>query len=448
MGDAFRVPDYRELFFAGKVVADVAVLDDRLGWVSTFAVTRERTLDKNRNRYRRSCPLPKNIVFFFSTKFSLSPRIPPQVENVNLAKFPLEAFAETVHRVRIYPAAVRDEPDDAAALRVDAVGCPAERLDVAVVERVLVRRGTPLRIALVDAGVQIRVLLVLRVVVCGLLPHGIRRVSDHHLDGRALLGAGARAVHRENVLAEILLAGALRKLETVREANPFERRKFRGTARVVVGVLDVHARDVVGEQHDFVRLDFLSVFAFEVLPWDQPALDKPSHESSRARERIDDVHVLVGKAPPELHFQDVVDASDDEIDAFHRRIDNAQFFDRFRERAFKELVVKLDDDFLLALGAFDAFRAELHAVHELFEAPLVAIFRHVLDDIDNALERPRNGILPGEVVAVKEGFENGPRDQVLREHLDSGFLVYARVQVLLERGKEPFEFLFRPGIGP
>ncbi|MBQ3779888.1 MAG: hypothetical protein II835_17800, partial [Fibrobacter sp.] len=64
---------------------------------------------------------------------------------------------------------------------------------------------------------------------------------------------------------------------------------------------------------------------------------------------------------------------ENKINAFHRRIDNAKLFNGLGKRTLEEFIVKFNDNFLLALGTFNAFGTEFHALVKIFKASLIDI---------------------------------------------------------------------------
>ena len=91
----------------------------------------------------------------------------------------------------------------------------------------------------------------------------------------------------------------------------------------MIRVFDIHARDIISQQNNFIRLEFLLELAFQILFANKPALDKPRYERSCSRKRIDNVHVFVTKFTAKFLTQNVIHAMENKIDTFHRRIDNA-----------------------------------------------------------------------------------------------------------------------------
>ena len=66
------------------------------------------------------------------------------------------------------------------------------------------------------------------------------------------------------------------------------------------------------------------------------------------------MNVLVRQRTVELLLQDILDRTDDEVNALDRGIDDAELFSNLRKRALEELVVKFDNHALLALGIVNA----------------------------------------------------------------------------------------------
>ena len=99
----------------------------------------------------------------------------------------------------------------------------------------------------------------------------------------------------------------------------------------------------------------------------RPALQQAGDEGAGAGEGVDDMHALAAQGLAELVLQHIVDAVDDEIHDFHRRIDDAEALGHLREGVAEKLVVQLDDDFLLAGGVVDAVGAHFHAGIEFLQ---------------------------------------------------------------------------------
>ena len=102
-------------------------------------------------------------------------------------------------------------------------------------------------------------------------------------------------------------------------------------------MLDVHAGDVVGQQHDFVAVEFVGVFVRQGGALD--LLHDAGDEVAGAGERVKDVHALVGEAFSELLLQDFFDGADHEIDDGLRRVDDAHGVGLLGVEALEELFV-------------------------------------------------------------------------------------------------------------
>ena len=73
-----------------------------------------------------------------------------------------------------------------------------------------------------------------------------------------------------------------------------------------VGVLDVHAGDVVGQQHDFIAVQFVGVFVGERGRFD--VLHDADDEVAGADEGVEDVDAVVAEGSAEFGLQDFFDA--------------------------------------------------------------------------------------------------------------------------------------------
>ena len=121
-------------------------------------------------------------------------------------------------------------------------------------------------------------------------------VASCALDAVVVLGEDA-GVERVVVLAD---------LEGVGEDDAVERAAYvaaSGSARRVVGGLDVDGGDVVGEQQDLVGVQLAGVLAGQVVRLDQAGLEQPDDEGAGAGEGVEDVDALVGEALAELGWR-------------------------------------------------------------------------------------------------------------------------------------------------
>ena len=365
--DAAELRYGRQFFFAGEIVADVVVVD-----LSLFP--RLRFFDEDGYGNRGAGALSEYVVFFLAAAFAGCAGIAAQVEDVEAAEFFSQAFAQAVGGVGFYPAGIGDEADDAViAFFFDAVGCPADGADVAVVEGVFVGGGRLGGVGLADAFIQVRIGDIGVIVVGRFLSGGIGRVADDDADVQGFLPFAAGAVVHQHFVE---IVAFFVHLEGVGEADAGEglvcRRLVFAACQVVVGGFDIDGGDVVGEQDDFVGVYFGAVFLRQASARDDAALQQAGDEGACTRERVEDVHTFILQAAVELAAQDVFDAVDDEVHDFDRGVNDAEAFGHAREGVAEEFVVKLDDDFLFARRAVDAFGAHLHGFVEFLQA--VAFF--------------------------------------------------------------------------
>jgi hypothetical protein len=100
-------------------------------------------------------------------------------------------------------------------------------------------------------------------------------------------------------------------------------------------------------------VDFIPVFAFHILRANEARLEEPGDKSSRPDEGVQDMDIFIGDGAVEFLLQDILDGVEHEIDAFHRSIDDAQFFNCQRESTLEELFIEVLDDGLLAGQVID-----------------------------------------------------------------------------------------------
>ena len=73
-------------------------------------------------------------------------------------------------------------------------------------------------------------------------------------------------------LREKFVVLLLRQLESVRQADAAVRQVGFPTSNVMEYRFDVHIGDIIGQQHDFIAMDFIQVFALHVLRSDKAGL--------------------------------------------------------------------------------------------------------------------------------------------------------------------------------
>ena len=143
----------------------------------------------------------------------------------------------------------------------------------------------------------------------------------------------------------------------------------------MVGGLNVDGGDVVGEQDDFIGVNFAFVFFRQPVARDDATLQQAGDEGTCAGERVEDMHAFVLQAAFEFVLQDVFYAFDDEIDDFNGRVNDAEPFGHTREGVAEEFVVEFHDDFLFAFGGFDAAGTQVDGFVEGLQG--VALFVEV-----------------------------------------------------------------------
>ena len=143
----------------------------------------------------------------------------------------------------------------------------------------------------------------------------------------------------------------------------------------MVGGFDVDGGDVVGEQDDFVGVDFAFVFFRQPVVRDDAALQQAGDEGACAGEGVEDVHAFVLQAAFEFVLQDVFHAFDDEIDDFDGRVHNTESFGHAWEGVAEKFVVELYNNFLFAFGSFNTAGTQVDGVVEGLQG--IALFVEV-----------------------------------------------------------------------
>ena len=223
------------------------------------------------------------------------------MEDVNAAELISEALAQSISSPSFKKTRVGYEPNDAAV--ADAVACPANRTDIAVVETSGQSCLRTCCVCVVDSSVQLRICDILIVVVLTTLPNRIRRVSHDDTDVEGLLAFAAVAVVGEEIADEVTF---FVELESISETDALEGFVFPADESVIDS-LDVDGGDIVGEQDDFVGVDLVFVFVRELLLADEAALKQAGDEGAGAGEGIDDVDSLAAEGLAELALQEVID---------------------------------------------------------------------------------------------------------------------------------------------
>ena len=104
-------------------------------------------------------------------------------------------------------------------------------------------------------------------------------------------------------------------------------------------MLDVHAGNVIGEQHDFVAVQFVFVFVGQVGGFD--LVHDIDDEVAGADEGVEDVNAFVAEGASEFFLQDFLYAAHHEIDDGLRGVDDAVGVGFFRRISLEEALVNL-----------------------------------------------------------------------------------------------------------
>ena len=129
------------------------------------------------------------------------------------------------------------------------------------------------------------IFLVLRIVVGRLLPHGVGRIANDDADGRAALRFHRFGVLAEEMFEDVVLA-VFPQLESVGKADAIVGQIFRLRTHLLKDTLDVDIRNIVRQQHEFVGVNLLRVFAHHIFRTDESRLQKARDESASAGEGV------------------------------------------------------------------------------------------------------------------------------------------------------------------
>ena len=183
------------------------------------------------------------------------------------------------------------------------------------------------------------------------------------------------------------------------------------------GILNVDGGDIVGQQHDLVGVYLLGVLTHQVVARNQPALQQAHRECARAGKGVEQMHVLVRQAAPELLAQKIIDRVQHEVDDLHRRVDNAQPLHHLGECRLEEFVVQLDDNALFALSVVDAGCTLAHRIVETLQRGRVFLNGLRLQQVEHFLHGDGNRVVLDKRVALKKRIKDRPGNDMLREHL-------------------------------
>ena len=159
------------------------------------------------------------------------------------------------------------------------------------------------------------------------------------------------------------------------------------------------------------------------------------------------MHALAAQGLVEFLSQQVINAVQDEIHHFHRRVDDAQAFGHFREGIAEELVVQLDHDLLFAGGVVDAFGAQLHAVVELLQRGGLLFETLLVEHIQHGLHGLAHRVVTGEAVVCEQRIEHRLGDQMLGQHFDDFGIGDLVVEIVTQFGGKGIERIPRGNLG-
>lgn len=95
------------------------------------------------------------------------------------------------------------------------------------------------------------------IVIGGFLPYGIRRIGHDDADVLTIQALDAFGIFREHFAEKISFFA---HLEGVRQTQAFERLVILSLHDAMVGFLNVHAGNVIGQQDNFTGKEFFPVF--------------------------------------------------------------------------------------------------------------------------------------------------------------------------------------------
>ena len=244
-------------------------------------------------------------------------------------------------------------------------------------------------------------------IIIRFLSYGIRRVANNDANIQLFLPFAAFAVIFHCAVQQVVF---FVHLEGIGEADTVKRRVLAavgcipanmGLDNAVIGRFDIDGCDVVGEQDDFIGVNFVLVFFRQSLGGNDAALQQAGNECSRPGKGVKDMHLFILQTAVKFAAQDVFHAPDNEIDDFHRSINDTKAFGHFRKGIAEEFVVEFNNNFLLACDAFNPGSAQLHGIIKRFES--IAFLVQVLgfQQFDNFLHGEADRIVFGKAVVGK-----------------------------------------------
>ncbi len=180
---------------------------------------------------------------------------------------------------------------------------------------------------------------VLVVVVFVGLPSVIGRVANNHEDARILLPFDSNRIG----FSKQVHLFRFRRLECIHKTDALECLVFPG--RLVILVLDVHAGDVIRQQHDFVGVQLVREFVRQGAARD--FTHEVHDEISRADERVENVHALGAECLAEFLLQNFRHALDYKAYDRRRRVNDAMRVGHLDAEALEELFINCVQKLLL-----------------------------------------------------------------------------------------------------
>jgi len=94
----------------------------------------------------------------------------------------------------------------------------------------------------------------------------------------------------------------LRQLESVRQADAAVRQVGFPASNVMEYRFNVHIGDIIGQQHDFVAMDFIQVLALHILRADKTGLQQSRNECACTHKRVKYMYIMCGQRSVELRL--------------------------------------------------------------------------------------------------------------------------------------------------
>ncbi len=210
----------------------------------------------------------------------------------------------------------------------------------------------------------------------------------------------------------------------------------------MIGILDIYSSDIVSQQNNFVCVQFLIVFPFQILLRNQATLQQTCDKCSCSCKRVQNMNVFVRNRTAKLFLENIIHRMDDEIHNLDWRINNTQLFNHFGKCSFEKLVIQLNDDSLFSLGIVDTCRAGSDGLIKLVQN--LSIFPDCLcfQEIQHLLHGNGNRVILNKRVTLKQGLKYRLRNNVLSQHFDSFQLGNGWIDIFLKSRQEILKRLF------